>query len=472
MQVKRFLAADMRRALEMVRQELGPDAIILSSTRTKEGVEILTTKQTLPPLQAETVQPEITPPDIAQPELPETASASATPGQQRVEAIEQARQRQLTSRAVEESADEFLRANQRVNAGIPRRAATERSMASMAPKPGSAAERYGLRDLPEPAPTSSRSASSSAARELSQLQTEMAEMRLLLEEQLSQMLDVRGTPGTPVLASVSRRLTRLGLPKEVTTNVLQGCRRPQSLSHSWSDALATLSQQLPVDASDRVSKGGVFALVGPTGAGKTTTIGKLAARYVMEHGPRDVALVTMDSHRIGAQDQLRALARILRVPVRVVDESHSLESVLFSLRRCKLVLVDTAGFNHGDPLLAQQMRALAQQPQVTPLLVLSCNSHPQVLRASLHAYGGGAVQGCIFTKLDESASLGEALGLAMQSGLPIVYTTDGQDIPRDIDVARAPTLVAKAAALLKNTPSAQTPTRDQSGWPTIVGTAS
>src|SRR5690625_1949006 len=131
MQVKRFLAADMRRALEMVRQELGPDAIILSSTRTKEGVEILTTKQTPPPLQAETVQPEITPPDIAQPELPETDSASAIPVQQRVEAIEQARQRQLTSRAVEESADEFLRANQRVNAGIPRRAATERSMASM-----------------------------------------------------------------------------------------------------------------------------------------------------------------------------------------------------------------------------------------------------------------------------------------------------------------------------------------------------
>src|SRR5690625_3409864 len=97
MQVKRFLAADMRRALEMVRQELGPDAIILSSTRTKEGVEILTTKQTPPPLQAETVQPEITPPDIAQPELPETASASATPGQQRAEAIEQARQRQLRS---------------------------------------------------------------------------------------------------------------------------------------------------------------------------------------------------------------------------------------------------------------------------------------------------------------------------------------------------------------------------------------
>ena len=461
MQVKRFLAADMRRALEMVRQELGPDAIILSSTRTKDGVELLTTKQALPPMTPAPLEPE-----TAQQEMTDTASASATPGQQQVEAIEQARQRQLASRAVQESADEFLRANQRVNAGIPRRAATERNIPSSIPKPGSAAERYGLHELPEPAPASS------AARELSQLQTEMAEMRLLLEEQLSQMLDVRGTPGTPVLASVGRRLERLGLPKDVATGVLQGCRRPQSLSHSWSDALATLSQQLPVDASDRVSKGGVFALVGPTGAGKTTTIGKLAARYVMEHGARDVALVTMDSYRIGAQDQLRALARILRVPVRVVDESHSLESVLFSLRRCKLVLVDTAGFNHGDPRLAEQMQALAQQPQVTPLLVLSCNSHPQVLRASLHAYGGGAIQGCIFTKLDESASLGEALGLAVQSGLPIVYTTDGQDIPRDIDVARAPTLVAKAAALLKNTPSVHARTDGHPGWPKVMGTAS
>src|SRR5690625_4929644 len=110
-------------------------------------------------------------------------------------------------------------------------------------------------------------------------------------------------------------------------------------------------------------------------------MGKLVFFFIAEDGIRDVALVTMDSHRIGAQDQLRALVRILRVPVRVVDECLSLESVLFSLRRCKLVLVDTAGFNYGDPLLAQQMRALAPQTQVTPLLVLSCISHPQVLRA-------------------------------------------------------------------------------------------
>ncbi|MDQ2078079.1 flagellar biosynthesis protein FlhF [Marinimicrobium sp. ABcell2] len=454
MQVKRFLAADMRRALEMVRQELGPDAIILSSNRTKDGVEILTTKQAAPPL--------------AQERAPSQALDSendlnpVTSGQQRVEAIEQARQRQMATRAAQESADEFLRANQRVNAGIPRRTAVNDAMPMSAPKPGSAADRYGLKDLPE----SARAKSDQT--ELSQLQTEMAEMRLLLEEQLSQMLGAQGTPGTPVMASVGRRLERLGLPKEITTRVLHGCKRPDSLGHSWSDALATLSQQLPVDASDQVSRGGVYALVGPTGAGKTTTIGKLAARYVMEHGPREVALVTTDSHRIGAQDQLRALARILRVPVRVVDENNSLESVLFSLRRCRLVLVDTAGFNHGDPRLAEQMQTLAQQPQVTPLLVLSCNSHPQMLRASVHAYGGNALQGCIFTKLDETASLGEALGLAMQSGLPIVYTTDGQDIPRDIDVARAHTLVAKAAALLKSAPTAHARTGTETGWPKVA----
>jgi flagellar biosynthesis protein FlhF len=456
MQVKRFLAADMRRALEMVRQELGPDAIILSSNRTKDGVEILTTKQSVPP--------------IAQAERA-GADASAdkatpmSPGQQRVEAIEQARQKQLASRAAQESADEFLRANQRVNAGIPRRVEADVDVRLSTPKPGSAADRYGLRDLPEPARARSEHS------ELSQLQTEMAEMRLLLEEQLSQMLGVQGTPGTPVMASVGRRLERLGLPKDMSTQVLQGCKRPDSLGHSWSDALATLSQQLPVDASDRVSRGGVFALVGPTGVGKTTTIGKLAARYVLEHGPRDVALVTTDSHRIGAQDQLRALSRILRVPVRVVDENNTLEAVLYSLRLCRLVLVDTAGFNHGDPRLAEQMDTLAQQPQVTPLLVLSCNSHPQMLRASVHAYGGSLLQGCIFTKLDETASLGEALGLAMQSGLPIVYTTDGQDIPRDIDVARAHKLVAKAAALLKNAPTAHSRAGAESVWPKAAGSA-
>lgn len=435
MQVKRFLAADMRRALEMVRQELGPDAIILSSHRTRDGVEILTAPSAA--MAPEAVSPAPTVAEVSEP-------APLSPGQQRAAAIEQARERRLGERQLEDSANEFLRSNQRVNAGIPRRDDSHSQRPAVA---GSAADRYGLADSPAARGTSSGS-------ELSQLQAEMADMRLLLEEQLTQMLGAQGAPGTPVMASVARRLERMGLPKDVSSRLLQQGKRQNNLSHSWSDALAHLSHALPVDTSDSVGRGGIFALVGPTGVGKTTTIGKLAARYVLEHGPRDVALVTTDTHRIGAQDQLRSLARILKVPVRVVDEANPLDSVLYSLRRCALVLIDTAGFNHGDPRLAEQMATLGRQPRIQQLLVLSCNSQSQMLRASLHAYGGKALKGCIFTKLDETASLGEALGLAMQSELPIVYTTDGQDIPRDIDVARAHKLVAKAAALLKRTSTA------------------
>lgn len=452
MQVKRFLAADMRRALEMVRQELGPDAIILSSSRTKDGVEILTTqaKSHLPP------EPQQSSTEAF---LAANAANPTSSGQQKVAAIEKARERLDAEQRIEASAEEFLRSNQRVNAAIPRMTPERRAAAEQRPPvAGSAAERYGLN-----ANSSAEALAAKKTDDLGELQNQMAEMRLLLEEQLTQMLGAQGKPGSPVLASVGRRLERMGMPKDQAAELLSSCKRRSNLAHSWSDALANLSHQLPVDGSDPVSRGGVFALVGPTGVGKTTTIGKLAARYVLEHGARDLALVTTDTQRIGGEDQLRSLGRILGVTVRVVDEANSLDSVLYSLRRCALVLIDTAGFSHGDPRLASQMKTLAEQQQVQKLLVLSSNSQIQMLRAAVHAYGGHNLQGCIFTKLDESASLGEALAVAMQTQLPIVYTTDGQDIPKDIDLARAHALVAKAAALLNQSP-AEAQSRSSEAW--------
>jgi len=144
----------------------------------------------------------------------------------------------------------------------------------------------------------------------------------------------------------------------------------------------------------------------------------------------------------------------LRVPVRVVDENNTLETVLRNLRHCSLVLIDTAGFRQGDPHLKAQLDALAAQQQVKTFLVMSCNSQEQMLKASIHAYGSARLQGCILTKLDETASMGEALGVVMQSRLAITYTTDGQDIPKNLDVARAHQLVAKAVGLLKANPAA------------------
>lgn len=524
MQVKRFVAADMRRALELVRQELGPDAIILSSGRVPEGVELLTTtgsdselmqlqQQPLGKMAFSSASPMMSDGAWAETEVIERAakqhvgsnfattlassktgsSNSGKTGKQLVDEIEQARLRMLASQKAEASAKEFLVGrNTVVNAGIPRQAPksvpaahiqTEQKPISNRPqgrkavavpadakaKPVmTAAERYPLVDnevmddaedkvvLSSKASASNYTSNYSANQnnELHELQAEIADMRFLLEQQLDRLTGTTSPVATsPVLGSVGRRLERLGLPANVVGNVLNRCTKMQSVSDAWPDALANLAHQLPINGRDIVDQGGVFAFVGPTGVGKTTTIGKLAARYVLQHGADKVALITTDTYRIAAHDQLRSLARILRVPVRVVDESNSLESLLRSLRHCSLILIDTAGFRHGDPHLKAQLKALSDQPQVKSLLVLSCNSQEQMLKASVHAYGAARLQGCVLTKLDETASMGEALGVVMQNRLPVVYTTDGQDIPKNIEVARAHQLVAKAVALLKSNPA-------------------
>jgi len=510
MQVKRFVAADMRRALELVRQELGPDAIILSSNRIPEGVELLTTtgsdselaqlqQQPLGRMALASASPMLSDGAWAETEVIERAARQAAPsqtfakamagvkassgqgagssnigksGKQLVDEIEQARQRMLANKKLEESAKEFLVGNNtRVNAAIPRtpagdtRATDTRKAVGRAPgratearKPAaiqqdlarprtmSAAERYPLVDPVAETPQAKQDRNT----ELLELQAEIADMRLLLEQQLDRLGAVPATTGTsPILSSVGRRLERLGLPADLVGKVLNRCTKSTSLAEAWPDALANLAHQLPVSGRDVVDQGGVFAFVGPTGVGKTTTIGKLAARYVLQHGADKVALITTDTYRIAAHDQLRSIARILRVPVRVVDESNSLESLLRSLRHCSLVLIDTAGFRHGDPHLKAQLKALADQQQVKSYLVLSCNSQQQMLKASIHAYGAARLQGCILTKLDETASMGEALGVVAQNRLPVAYTTDGQDIPKHIEVARGHQLVAKAVALLK-----------------------
>lgn len=516
MQVKRFVAADMRRALELVRQELGPDAIILSSNRIAEGVELLTTmgsdyelkqlqarpfsEATFAPSEPLLSDGEISPRVIGTKpahrtapvltEIPNHPNAGKS-GAQLADDIEKARQRMLAARKAEESAKEFLVGkNTLVNAGIPRHTAAPAAR----PKPGmSAADKYPLVDHAPVTTTPALSRESLSFREalvkesrakepvsaagglaladkvsagqntqlstdqntqLSELQAEIADMRFLLEQQLDRLTGQQSIPSdSPVLASVSRRLERLGLPKDVTVSVINACTKHKTLSDAWPDALANLAHQLPINGRDIVEQGGVFAFVGPTGVGKTTTIGKLAARYVLQHGADKVALITTDTYRIAAHDQLRSLARILRVPVRVVDEANPLDNVLRSLRHCSLVLIDTAGFRHGDPHLKAQLHALAEQRQVKTYLVMSCNSQAQMLKASIHAYGAAGLQGCILTKLDETASMGEALGVVMQNRLPIAYTTDGQDIPKNIEVARAHQLVSKAVALLKANPA-------------------
>lgn len=441
MTVKRFIAADMRKALELVRAELGPDAIILSSQRTARGVEIITQAEADMPAPGANTRKDFAGHFDREMDWPlasdgawrrEPAPAAAKPEMSPLEReLERsAARREAPQRAAPRPARPAVSA-------VPTPAAQvrlDRQMQGLADQ---------MRDLTPVQPDT-------GGERLEQLQNEIADMRLMLEQQMYRQQSHRtSAPVSPAQDALQTRLERLGLPASLSAELAAASAPGRPLNQAWREALARLAKRLPVDSSNPVAKGGVFAFVGPTGVGKTTTIAKLAARYVIDHGLGKVALITTDTYRVGAHDQLRALGRILNVPVRVVDESHTLPQTLAGLRRFPLVLIDTAGFRQGDPLLKQQEEMLASCAGVERILTLACNSQMQTLKASVHAYSQAPLRGCTLTKLDECASLGEALAVLSEHKVPVLYGTDGQDIPRDLNTASAPALIAKAVALLK-----------------------
>ncbi|PCH58211.1 MAG: flagellar biosynthesis protein FlhF, partial [SAR86 cluster bacterium] len=220
------------------------------------------------------------------------------------------------------------------------------------------------------------------------------------------------------------------------------------IDSSWRFALGHLSRRVPVLGRDLSAGGGMFAFLGAAGVGKTTTIGKLATRYVLEHGPDAVALVTTDHYRVAAHEQLRSLGNILGVTVRVVDDNHSLSEVLLTLRNKSLVLIDTAGLNVLDPNFNKQLDMLNQNgARVQNLLLMASTSQKTVLQREYQAYSKVNLSATVITKVDDTASIGECLSLATEKQLPIAYETHGQNIPDDIAVAHGTQLVNKAVEL-------------------------
>jgi flagellar biosynthesis protein FlhF len=217
--------------------------------------------------------------------------------------------------------------------------------------------------------------------------------------------------------------------------------------------LGMLSRCVAVSDRAQSDRGGVTALVGPTGVGKTTTIAKLAARAVMRHGAGQVALVSTDHFRIGAAAQLEHYGRLLGVRVYPAYDAQSLRQVLELLRGCHTVLIDTAGVAGHDARLAEQLATLedfnGEAGELRSCLVLAANAQSQSLEEAVRAYLPLKPQACILTKLDEAPSLGGALSVLIRHRLALDYTTDGQRVPEDIANADARVLVCRAAKVLK-----------------------
>lgn len=211
-----------------------------------------------------------------------------------------------------------------------------------------------------------------------------------------------------------------------------------------------LTTHLPVLTSeaDLWQPGLTLALVGPTGVGKTTTIAKLAARAVRRHGSQGLALLTTDTYRIGAYEQLKIYGELLRVPVKVIQNAEELANVLKAIPSHVTVLIDNVGVSQRDRYVSEQAAMLAAaQRDVRRLLVLNASSHGDTLDEVARRYskdGGPALQGCIITKADEASSLGAALDTAVRYRLPIHYVSNGQKVPEDLLHMSADALVERA----------------------------
>lgn len=408
MQVKRFFAADMRTAMKLVRDELGADAAIIGTRRVAGGVEL-------------------------------TAALDYQSAPARPNPALEAELRKTQARIA--SAQAELTAGGEEDAGKDRQLFANESL--VAPELPATPVRPLRPAEPEPV-----SMPALEQRALDAMRFELNGLRELIEMQLGSIAWGQLQTHRPQQANLWRRLQRMGLSAELSQVLLDKVAAVAEPRQAWRLLLAHLAHAIRTPQVEPLEEGGVIALVGPAGMGKTTTLAKLAARHVLKHGAQQVALVSMDSYRIGAQEQLKTLGRILGVSVTQVDPGQSLQQVLEPLAKKRVVLIDTAGLPASDPALRLQLESLAGRGiKAKNYLVLAATSQSQVLKAAYHSYKRCGLAGCILTKLDEAASLGEALALAIGHHLPVAYATDGPRIPDDLQVPRSHQLVSRAVSL-------------------------
>ena len=229
-------------------------------------------------------------------------------------------------------------------------------------------------------------------------------------------------------------------------------------------ALQMLASRVPVMREDALlDDGGVVAFLGATGVGKTTTIAKLAARFVLRHQRDQVALITTDCYRIGGQEQLQTFARYLGIPVVVATDDHELREALDYLMPRRLVLIDSAGMSQRDPRMREQFNTLnAVGYNIDSYVVLPATAQLRALREVVSLFGEDALAGAVITKVDESADLGGVLDVLIEHRLPVAYVSAGQKVPKDLVPASARALIDRAVALASEEPSTA-PDADREG---------
>ena len=285
---------------------------------------------------------------------------------------------------------------------------------------------------------------------LTDLQRELSNLRSMLEGKLSH-LSWRDTAGKPSpKAALHTRLVRLGLSRALCGVICDMLPAQDDLEQYWQSALKMLASRIAVmEADSLINNGGIVALMGSTGVGKTTTVAKLAARFVLRHGCKEVALITTDCYRIGGQEQLQTFAEYLGIPMVVATDGPQSQSALDQLSPRKLILIDTAGMSQRDLRLYEQFSTLNSVGyDIDTYVVLSATAQHRALHEVVDVFGKNALAGAMVTKVDESVGLGGVLDVVIKNRLSLGYVSQGQKVPEDLIPARVEYMIDKAVELM------------------------
>ncbi|MFT5850928.1 MULTISPECIES: flagellar biosynthesis protein FlhF [unclassified Colwellia] len=282
--------------------------------------------------------------------------------------------------------------------------------------------------------------------DLEKMKHEMSSIRELLEHQISGLMWQDMAQKDPARAMLVNRLMSLGMSEQVSDQIAGYIPAQKNDQDTWLLAKKFISQQINTTNNDIIHRGGVVSLVGPTGVGKTTTVAKLAARFAQIHGADQVVMISTDNYRIAGFEQLATYGRIIGCDVKLAGDAKTLDTLLQQFSKKKLILIDTAGMGQRDMRLAKHLTTLVSNARVRirNYLVLAANTQQRVMQENVDRFKKVPLAGCIYTKLDESLSIGEIISTSIQNGLAIGYLTDGQRVPEDIKVANAEKLVTLA----------------------------
>ncbi len=459
MTVKRFFGDSARDALRKVKETLGPEAIVVSNKAVPGGVEIMAMSADSldalsrqggganPPAVPAQLRTAAYPPEAVR--LAPTFHSGEDEGDYAVTLSAKAR-----APLPFQPWQPWQPSQQAVNAAKP--ALTE----SRLPQDGNGG-RVKPRPLPPKAPAHDPLAATlgQAAREIGldgmsndaypqveQLMSEMQTIKKLLERQLAGFAWSDMTRHAPAKAQLLGEMLEAGFSGLLSRRLVEDM--PEDLEiqdgRKWLTSAINRRLRTLTSENDLIDRGGVFALVGPTGVGKTTTTAKLAARCVVRYGADKLALLTTDGYRIGAHEQLRIYGRILGVPVHVVRDSEDLRRTLAELRGKHMVLIDTVGMSQRDRMVAEQAAMLMRASDVKRLLLLNATSRGDTLDDVVRSYAGEDLAGCILTKTDETASLAPSLDVVVRHGLLLAYVANGQRVPEDLHLPNRNYLLHRA----------------------------